>query len=248
MKYRIAIPSYQRYEKLGEKTLNTLKLHNIDKTIIDIFVADEDEYDKYNKLYPEYNIIIGVPGMKNIREFIFLKYYNEGDFIISIDDDISMFKMKNPRDWEISCFCDNELILKNEIEKAFIECIKSNRHMWGINCMDNHLYLRNTITYDYKFCIGHFWGCIIKKEYLSLGVDQYEDYERSIKHYLGDGGVVRLNYICAKTNYISNGGMGKIRKFEESLDYLINKYKNLVSIKNKKSGKNPFLKDKRINL
>ena len=74
----------------------------------------------------------------------------------------------------------------------------------------------------------------MKKECLSLGTDQYEDYERTIKHYLKDGGVVRLNYICAKTKYIAKGGMGKEREFNKSLDYLLNTYKGLVSIKKRR--------------
>jgi hypothetical protein len=57
--YRIAIPSYNRLEQLGQKTLKTLEFHNIDKSIIDIFVANKEQYDLYKNKYPEYNIIIG---------------------------------------------------------------------------------------------------------------------------------------------------------------------------------------------
>ena len=55
--YRIAIPTYQRYEGL-KKTLNTLKRNNIDKSIIDIFVNSKEEYEIYKPLYENYNIII----------------------------------------------------------------------------------------------------------------------------------------------------------------------------------------------
>ena len=248
--FRIAIPSYQRYDELRFKTLHTLEEIKFPKDRIDIFVADENEKATYKTLINDdtYNIVVGVKGMKAIREFIFLEYYNEGDYIVSMDDDITGFRMKNPRSWETSCFCDDELDLMKEIQLAFNECKKSKRHLWGINCMDSHFYMKNTITYDYKFCIGHFWGCIVKKECLSLGTDQYEDYERSIKHYLADGGVVRLNFICAKTKYIAKGGMGREREFESSLEYLTKTYKDLVSIKKKKDGLNPLLKDKRENI
>ena len=95
MHYRFAIPSYNRYIELGNKTLKTLNHYKIDKDLIDIFVADDTEYNEYKKLYPEYNIIIGRKGMKEIRNFYLSEYYNEGDYIISIDDDIEMIKMKN---------------------------------------------------------------------------------------------------------------------------------------------------------
>ena len=88
--FRIAIPTYQRYKILGEKTLKTLSYHRFPIDIIDIFVADQDEYNQYKSLYPEYNIIIGEKGIRQIREFIFLKWYKEGDHIVSIDDDIEL--------------------------------------------------------------------------------------------------------------------------------------------------------------
>ena len=42
--------------------------------------------------------------------------------------------------------------------------------------------------------------------------------------------------------------MGREREFESSLEYLTKTYKDLVSIKKKKDGLNPLLKDKRENI
>tara|TARA_R100001163_G_scaffold6097_1_gene7016 strand:+ start:1490 stop:2254 length:765 start_codon:yes stop_codon:yes gene_type:complete len=248
---RYAIPSFQRYKELGTKTLNTLKNHDIPINQIDIFVANQDEYDKYKENYPDYNIIIGVKGMKEIREFYLLNYYKEGDKIVSMDDDIECIKMKNPRGWEPSSFeeggCPD---FKKEVDLAFEECEKSKRRLWGVYPVDNHFFMKNDITYDYKLIIGGLFGIIIKKELCELGIDQYEDYERTIKHYIADGGVVRLNYLCCKTKNIVEGGMGKKREFEKSLKYLEDNYPNLVSKKlkgTKQTGKyyNPILKDTR---
>ena len=52
--FKIAIPSYQRY---NIKTLSLLKEFN--KSDIFLFVADQFEYEKYHNEYPNYNIIIG---------------------------------------------------------------------------------------------------------------------------------------------------------------------------------------------
>jgi len=246
--YRIAIPSYNRVEGLGQKTLKTLEFHNIDKSIIDIFVANQEQYDLYKSKYPDYNIVIGEKGIRQIREFIFLKHYNEGDKVISFDDDIELIKMKNPRGWEPPGFANDELDLKKEFNIAFEECEKSNRHMWGVYPVDNSLFMKNDISYDYKFIIGHLFGVIIKKELLSLKLDQYDDYERSIKHYLADDGVVRLNYLCCKTKYIAEGGIGIERQGDETLKLLVDTYPGLVSIKMKKAGPNPLLKDKRCKI
>jgi len=248
--YRIAIPSYNRVEQLGQKTLKTLEFHNIDKSIIDIFVANKEQYDLYKNKYPEYNIIIGEKGIRQIREFIFLKHYNEGDKVISFDDDIELIKMINPRGWEPIGFTNDELDLKKEFDLAFRECEKSGRHIWGVYPVDNCLFMKNNISYDYKFIIGHLFGVIVKKELLNHTPDigARDDYERSIKHYIVDGGVVRLNYLCCKTKYIAEGGIGIDREGGKTLKLLVDTYPDLVSIKMKKAGPNPLLKDKRCKI
>ena len=39
--------------------------------------------------------------------------------------------------------------------------------MWGVYPVDNCLFMKNDISYDYKFIIGHLFGVIIKKELCS---------------------------------------------------------------------------------
>jgi hypothetical protein len=70
----VAIPTYNRYKILRDNTLKLLKQHNFNsKEFVYLFVANEEEAAKYKEVIDEndYNqIIIGVPGMKNIRNFI----------------------------------------------------------------------------------------------------------------------------------------------------------------------------------
>lgn len=245
MNFRFAIPSYNRLEILGQKSLKTLKEHNVPNDMIDIFVV-KGEYDDYVKKYPDYKFHLAPKGMKEVRNYIFQEFYDEGDFVVSMDDDIDKFRMKNPLGWEPSSFKDEELDLLKEIQLAFHECGRSGRHLWGVSPTDSHLYMKNDISYDYKFCGGWFWGCIVDKTSLLVQTDQYEDYERCMRHYINDGGMVRLNYICCKTNYRSSvGGMGKQRDFENSQKYLKENYPNLFYLKKKKDGLNPVLKDTR---
>jgi hypothetical protein len=245
--WRVAIPSLGRVNELGEKSLATLEHHGISKDIIDIFCIAE-EIEQYRKKYPGYNIIEAPRGMKEVRNFIFQEYYNEGDWIVSMDDDILKMIMKNPNGWEKGWAREDNIDLKKEINLAFTECVRSKRSLWGLYPVGNYFFMKNEITYDYKFCNGGMWGTIINKDLLKLGIDQYEDYERCIRHYIKEGGMVRLNYLHAKTPYEPAkcvGGMGTTRKYEESRDYLTEHYPNLFGIKQKKSGPNPFLKDSR---
>ena len=138
MNFRIAIPTYKRQNTLGQKTLKTLEQHNFTKDIIDIFVNNQEEYEIYKPLYPEYNIIVGVTGIKEIREFIF-NYYNDGDLILCIDDDVTSFKKKN----------GNKLVdvdnLRECFERGFELCKKNNTCLFGIYPCDNAMFMSDII-------------------------------------------------------------------------------------------------------
>tara|TARA_R110000803_G_scaffold70074_3_gene132786 strand:- start:3767 stop:4537 length:771 start_codon:yes stop_codon:yes gene_type:complete len=251
MNYRICIASYKRHKELGEKTLKTLDKFNIDKSIIDIFVADKEEYDLYKPLYPDYNIIIGIKGLLEIRNFI-TDYYEEGQYIVSFDDDITDIKMKNPKEWEQSSLCEindyPETSLSKEIELGFKECQDNNTILWGIFPCDNSMMMKNKISTHLLFCGGWMWGCIIDKECLKLNIDQYDDYERTIKVFKKYGKVVRLNYLCCKTKYNKNKGGAcgpeRIERCKTCIEKLVNMYPDNVKLLDKKAsitGKNPRL-------
>lgn len=244
---RIAIPSYKRHKYLGDKTLKTLHNFGYEIKDIDIFVGNDEEYELYKSEYPEYNIIVGVVGMRQIREFIF-NYYDEGTHVLSLDDDIIDIKMKNPNEYEKSCLVklDN---LKEIIDKGFKQCIENNTILWGIYPCDNHGFMKNNITTHLAFCVGWMWGCIIDKECLKLNISQYEDYERTVKVFKKYGKVIRLNNICAKTKYNNNiGGMcddNRINIMKRDLEILKELYSDYIIIKTKKSsviGVNPQIK------
>ena len=78
---KIVIPSYNR-DRI--QTLDHLKNYDVY-----IFVVEE-EYDKYLSLYPEHNIIVGVKGIMNQRNFI-TDYFDDGEILVCMDDDIINF-------------------------------------------------------------------------------------------------------------------------------------------------------------
>jgi len=88
--YIIAIPSYKRPDIIQTKTLKLLQQHNINSNIINIFVADQTEYDNYKTQIPATlygELIIGELGLKNQRNFI-SNYYPIGTHIVQMDDDV----------------------------------------------------------------------------------------------------------------------------------------------------------------
>jgi hypothetical protein len=85
---KIAIPSYKRQNILINKTLKMLKQYGIENDEIDIFVGNVEERNNYKEaLDNDINIIVGEVGIDNIRMFMSC-YYNEGEEILYIDDDI----------------------------------------------------------------------------------------------------------------------------------------------------------------
>jgi hypothetical protein len=96
---KIAIPSYKRADILINKTLPMLKSYNIEDDEIDIFVGNVEEYEIYKEaLDNDINIIVGEVGMSNIRMFMSC-YYNEGEEIVYIDDDIEKDRKSSDDRW-----------------------------------------------------------------------------------------------------------------------------------------------------
>ena len=93
--YIVAIPSYNREDIIVPKTLTTLKEGSILKNKIYIFVANKQQEKLYEKTVPKnlYNkIIVGKKGITNQRIFI-SKYFPEGQYIVSMDDDVEELQM-----------------------------------------------------------------------------------------------------------------------------------------------------------
>ena len=246
MDFRVAIATYKRPKGLGEKTLKTLSDNNIDKDIIDIFVNNQEEYDIYRPLYPEYNMIIGEVGMRQIRQFI-VNYYEEGTKVFFMDDDIISFKQK---DNNILKNVDN---LRETIETGFQLCEDNKTCLFGIYPVDNAYFMKDNYTTHLQFCVGWTFGAIIDKEALSLDtrtIGNFEDYERTIKSFKKYGKVIRLNNICAKTKYATaeSGGMNigdRSIGMKEDLEILKELFSDYIFIKEKKSsliGVNPQIR------
>lgn len=231
--YVIAIPSYKRPETLKLKTLRYLQDCKIDLRKVTVFLADENQLNDYVYLlkdYPEIKFVIAVPGIKAVRNFI-LDFYPIGSKVFSIDDDIEGLYIKLD-DRRTDLVKDLDLIIRN----GFEVCQSTKTRLWGINAVLNPYFMKNTVTTDLKFIVGCFYGFIKHENFeaLRVTIDNKEDYERTIKCYLVDGGVVRFNYLAPKTKYYREpGGLQETRTLQAEANsalYLVKTYPNLCSI------------------
>ena len=246
--YIIAIPSYNRPELIQVKTLAVLHKHNINSKLINIFVSDREQYNLYKSQIPVFlynKLIIGVKGLKNQRNYI-NAYYPEGYHIVEMDDDIDKIV-------ELNTDTNNKTKTKtikpiaelhSFIKKAFKLCHKKNIFLWGVYPLANSHFMTEKVTTDLRFIVGPMWGMINRHHQdLVLTIDEKEDTERTLQHWVMDGKVLRFNNIGIETNYYKNkGGMqiDSINRKEEALKsvyYLHKKYPEITKIHlGKKSG------------
>ena len=211
MKYEIAIPSYCRSVELKEKTLSLLEKHNIDKSLIKIFLRDEKQLNQYKHIVGEdYNYI--VTGCMNIMEARnHLKYYYredrpEIDYVLYIDDDIDdIYEFVNKKE---SRPIQN---LEKFIIEAFTITDKENLSLWGICGLTNPFFMSDSYSKNLKYILGGFSGEVIRRDrdIILCDFNHFEDVQFTCEYFLRDGGVIRFQNIGIKTVYFGDGGINE---------------------------------------
>lgn len=239
---KVVIASFNRDKIIKDKTLKFLITNNILPKEIDIIVETQTMKDNYlNSLGNIYNIIVSdTKGLGEKRNFVRSYYRDETKEteIVQIDDDID-----NIIDY------DKPLNLRLLIKNAFKECKKLGLCFWGICPFNNEYFIKNrpAVSTNLKLICGGFSGLYIdrKKEVIYTELDQGEDYQFTMEHFLRDGGVLRYNHICIKTNLFTvTGGMceslggqeNRLAECKENCIYMADRYVGMCSLKIKKRG------------
>tara|TARA_R110000850_G_scaffold26021_1_gene74839 strand:- start:1415 stop:2200 length:786 start_codon:yes stop_codon:yes gene_type:complete len=199
MDYKIVIPSLSRIDIIKERTLKTLEKYNIPKEKIFIFVVEE-ESDAYTKeLHGDYNIIIGKKGIAEQRSFI-SNYFDNTDYLITLDDDIkNIFELTYTNEKKIlkpiTCFT-------TLIAEVYSILLKEMTTCCGIYPVKNAYFMSPGYSTNLKFCIGQLRFFINNQEIESSRTFKLlEDYEITLKYYLEDTKIIRLNNICLDADY-----------------------------------------------
>ena len=108
---------------------------------------------------------------------------------------------------------------------GFAECKDDGLYLWGVYPVDNHYFMRRTITKDLRFILGVFYGVINRhSKDLKLWIAEKDDILKTLQFFVKDGGVVRYNYIGVKTRFYAKGGL------EEGRDRVAESFKSVKEL------------------
>ena len=248
----IAIPSYKRATTLRDKTLAVLRSYNILPAKIHVFVANKAEQEIYKAtLDPATygHMHVAEPGMAAVRNFI-TRFFPVGKHIFSMDDDI-----RGIVEWSAKGRRNEQPLrcLATAITTGFREAEKTGFRLFGFYPIPNGYFMKpGPPTTDLRYIAGGIWGLINPGPVLTLGLDDKEDYLRTLMMYVLDGGVLKYNNIAPLTvGYAGEGGMQEERtmnRIAASAQALVDAFPDLVKLNlTKKSGKPEVrLRDSRL--
>jgi hypothetical protein len=236
--WEVAIPSYKRAETLNAKTLTTLANGEVDPERITVWVADEEEKATYEAtLNPEMygEVRVSAPTLRGSRNAIW-RNYEPGTYLMFCDDDIESIYRKRGEQGRAAVGDVEELFnwLLESLENSGLSLV-------GIYPVDNPYFMKHEWSTDLKYVIGALYGIRVEAgPHMDVTLEDKEDYERTILHYLAHGGVLRRNDVGMVTRYYKEpGGMQVTRTAERitaSAHYLAEKYPTLVRVREAKSG------------
>lgn len=212
MTYHVAIPSRGRAKTLTECTLPTLIAAGVPPERIIVWVT-ADEVAAYRQARDEHFPGVGVmdhggaPGMGNARNAI-VRQYPPGTRLVQVDDDIRAIERRVDEKTLVPV-TDLDLLFRS----AFTVAAQQGVSLWGIYPVRNPYFMKPRLFLGLTYVIGCLFGMTVtggpEEQVIT---DDKEDYERSLRHFLRDGAVARLENVTVQSRfYTEPGGMQTYR-------------------------------------
>ena len=226
--YDIAVPSYQRAETLRDKTAKLLERLGVPAERVSVFVADGEQQAAYEAALSASpygrRIIVAAPGMRAVRNFI-QKHYPEGARVVCMDDDLHDLLRLAPPKSAADPQKDRAVLqvedLDSVVRDGFRLCLAHGATLWGVYPVKNAFFMNREPKIGLYYISGAFWGCINSHgDEVAVTLDEKEDYERTLLHFVKDGKVCRLDYVTidTKNNHGQPGGMQAERTTDRVLE------------------------------
>jgi hypothetical protein len=191
--YKIAIPTHRRADIIGDMAFYWLKEWNVDFDKVYLFVSDDEDYNEYTKKYPNIKIIKSDTDNIGAKRNFIRNYFNDDEYIISMDDSFCGMKILIGDGPKLETFMNFEELVKQSYEQMIFHKTK----IFGINSIENSLWMRNKADTKNGCITGKFYGFINdRSEDLIVHNPIGEDAELAVRHYRKFGAIVRWLNIC----------------------------------------------------
>jgi hypothetical protein len=201
--YQITIPSYRRAQTLKNKTLALLNSYGIPNSDVDVWLADEEQLSLYRAEFPldAPNFIVGVPGIGAQRNHI-EQYYDEGSRVLMLDDDLTAFKQAiNPTTLE------PVPDLRAAFQEGWATAEQLGAGLWGVYAVANPYFMKRRVQSNLCYVIGTVQGIVCSRDpQLQRITSHGEDYEYSIRRFIHDGILARLDWFTVISKYFKEPG------------------------------------------
>lgn len=226
--FSLVIPSYQREAMLVAKSLPFLHRHGIRPEEMYIFLADDEERERYMALLNEHHwrveyvdkfaplaersagklqVVVGRKGIRKTRNLI-TQFFPEGHHVVSMDDDVTDVRVLTSSSLQLSSLPAGRF--RDMVVDAELHMRKSGAHLWGLNASpDPRCMTHGFITMSLGEVGGNLHGILNRKlRPLKSVVSQVvEDVERSLRFFAHDKIVLRYRGCCVETKYGGAGGI-----------------------------------------
>jgi hypothetical protein len=246
--YRVIINSTGRADVLVSKTLPLLHAAGLEPEVwvsseqeqlhyaatcmnARIYVAPHDPTDRRMEVVGKEPV-----GLGKARNCVIRNAF-PGERLVFIDDDLTgVSEAIGPK--ELRRVEDLDALFRS----MFRDAEAASATLWGLYPVANPYFMKPRVRYDLTYVCGGLFGVIVTgKPHELVTLDDKEDFERSIRHYLADGAVVRNEHFClGTTGYTGAGGMQLSRtplRVRAAAEWLTVKYPGLCTLNtSKKSG------------
>lgn len=252
MSIPVIVPSYRRERCLTRKTLPLLYARGVRPADVVLVVGTAEEEASYTDAIRTADLplpavaVSGAPGsIMRTRNFIADNWRGP---VMEVDDDLT-----DVMQWIDPKTTVPVASLPELFEEGFGHCRAAGATLWGIYPVPNPYFMRPGVRTDLRYIEAGIFGTILDGgDYQQVTLDDKEDYERSIRHYLHDGAVVRIDYYTFRANYYTEPGGLQATRTPERIDWsareLARRYPDLASVNTAKKSR-PFtevrLRDRR---
>lgn len=253
----VAIPSYRRSDVIGKKTLKFLERMLVPARNIHIFVREEEFSDYALALPPCYTaqlVTVDKPGGNYVRNFIHA-YHPKGTWLVQMEDDVPDLFVRNPDvDMTTPRRDQGHPITSPEFAKlcdtAFLTCERMGLHLWGVYPTSNPMHMRRRWFAGLTFIYGAFYGMVVTRDpRYNSDLWWKEDFDRTMRHFQLDGGVLRYEGAGVVSTYMGGTGGNQTQnnaerqaKAYKEIDLMLARYPDVVREITRPSGRDIRLK------